>query len=167
MRQVINEQFGAKYDLFVLTNSEFRGEMLEAADGVFTIMRVLEFVLLVVAALGIINSLLANVLDRIREIGVLRALGMLREHVAKMIVIEAVLIGLVGICGGVVTGIGLGYVIVTHITSVQTGWYFAYQLPWERMLHIAAIALPIAAMAGWYPARQAAGLVVRDALDYE
>jgi putative ABC transport system permease protein len=167
VRRTINERFGAKYDLFVLTNKEFRGEMLDAADSIFTIMRVLEFVLLVVAALGILNSLLANVLDRIREIGVLRALGMLRGQVARMIVMEAMLIGLVGIVAGALTGIGMGYVILTHVMSVQTGWYFTYQVPIRRIAEIAAVALPIAAFAGWYPARQAAGLVVRDALDYE
>jgi len=167
VRRAINEQYGEQYNLFVLTNSEFRGEMLDAADGIFSMMRVLELVLLVVAALGIINSLLANVIDRIREIGVLRALGMLRRHVAKMVVIEATLIGLVGIVGGAVTGIALGYVIVTHVTSVQTGWYFAYQVPWGRIGQVIAITLPIAGTAGFYPAKQAASLVVRDALDYE
>jgi putative ABC transport system permease protein len=167
MRRTVNERFGQKFNLFILTNKEYRSEMLDTADSVFALMRVLEFVLLVVAVLGIINSLLANVLDRIREIGVLRALGMLRHQVSRMIIMEATMTGLVGIVAGSLTGIAMGYVIVTYVTSLQTGWFFAYQPPVRRMLEIAAIALPLAAVAGWYPARQAASLVVRDALDYE
>lgn len=166
-RRLINERFGDKYDLFVLTNAEFRAEMVDAADGIFSLMRMLELVMLVVATLGIINSLFASVLDRVREIGVLRALGMRRAHTSQVIVIEAALVGLVGLVAGALTGIGLGYVIVTHVTAVQTGWHFPYQPPWLRLAQIAAIVLPVAAAAGWYPAKQAAGLVVRDALNYE
>jgi putative ABC transport system permease protein len=167
VRRLINERFGEKYDLFVLTNSEFRAEMVDAAAAIFSIMRVLEYIMLVVAALGVINSLLANIMDRIREIGVLRALGMLRGHISRMIVLEATLVGLVGVAAGALTGSALGYVILKHVTSVQTGWHFPYAPPWQAMGEIALIALPISAVAGFFPARQAAGLVVRDALDYE
>jgi putative ABC transport system permease protein len=167
VRRSIQDLYGAKYDLFVLTNAEFRNEIVGAAYSVFTILRVVEFVLLMVASLGVINSLFASVLDRVREIGVLRALGMTRGHVGDMIMLEATLLGVVGLVGGALTGLALGYVIVTHITSVQTGWYIGFQVPWSRIAMVAAIKLPVAAASGWLPARHAARLVVRDALDYE
>ena len=167
VRRNIERTYGAQYDLFVLTNAEFRSEILSAAYTIFSILRVLELVLLVVAALGVINSLFASVLDRVREIGVLRALGMTRRRVSNMIILEATLLGVVGVVGGTLTGLAVGYVIVTHITSIQTGWYIGFQIPWSRIAVVAAIKLPVAAAAGWLPARHAAGLLVRDALDYE
>ena len=167
VRRVINERFGERYNLFVLTNAEFRAVMVDAAAAVFSIMRVLEYVMLAVAALGIINSLLANVLDRIREIGVLRALGMPRRKVSKMVVMEATLVGLVGVVSGALTGLAVGFVILKHVTSEQTGWHFAYLPPWGTVWEVALIVLPISALAGFYPARQAGALRVREALDYE
>jgi putative ABC transport system permease protein len=130
-------------------------------------MRVLEYVMLAVAALGIINSLLANVMDRIREIGVLRALGMSRRKVSKMVVMEATLVGLVGVVSGALTGLAVGFVMLKHVTSEQTGWHFSYMAPWSSVWEVALIVLPISALAGFYPARQAASLRVREALDYE
>jgi putative ABC transport system permease protein len=167
IRRQINEHYGASYDLFVLTNAEFRAELLDAADAIFAIMRIIEYITLVVAALGVINAVFANILDRIREIGVLRALGMRRVEVGSMIVLEATLVGLVGVTAGALTGAGLGFVLIKHVATLNTGWHFPYALPWRAIGQIAVIVLPISAIAGYYPARHASRLHVREALGHE
>jgi putative ABC transport system permease protein len=167
VRQRVNAQFGESHDLFVLTNREFRAEVSRTTDQIFSLVRALELVALVVAVLGIVNAQLASVLDRVREIGVIRALGMRRRQVSRMIVIEAGLVGAIGTLAGILLGIALGYVLLNHINLAQTGWYFPYHLSIASILEVSALTLPAAALAGFYPARAAARLVVTEALEYE
>ncbi|HEY6878586.1 MAG TPA: FtsX-like permease family protein, partial [Polyangiales bacterium] len=167
VRQTINDTLADKNDLFVLTTREFRGEFVKASDKIFSLLHALEVVTLAVAILGLITAMLANVLDRVRELGVMRALGMLRTQLRRMVVTEATLVGLVGAIGGIALGLGVGYILMRHIAGVQIGWYLPYELPLRSIVTMLAITLPISALAGFYPARQAGRLVVRDALDYE
>jgi putative ABC transport system permease protein len=167
VRQRVNALFGESHDLFVLTNREFRAEVSRTTGQIFSLVRALELVALVVAVLGIVNAQLASVLDRVREIGVMRALGMRRRQVSRMIVIEAGLIGAIGTLAGVLLGVALGYVLLNHINLAQTGWYFPYHLSIASILEVSALTLPAAALAGFYPARAAARLVVTEALEYE
>ncbi|MFT3927015.1 MAG: FtsX-like permease family protein [Myxococcales bacterium] len=167
VRRTINENLAEQHDLFVLTTREFRGEFVKAANKIFALMHVLELVTLVVAMLGMVTAVLSNVLDRVREIGVLRAVGMLRKQVRKMVMVESTLIGGVGALGGVLVGLGVGYILLRYIAGVQMGWSLPYTFPLGSIVTMALVTLPISAVAGFYPARQAARLVVRDALDYE
>jgi len=167
LRRTINERFADRLDLFVLTNREFRGEVNHTTEQIFSLVRALELVALIVAVLGIINAQLANVLDRVRELGVLRALGMLRRQVSRMVVVEAALVGALGTAAGVLLGVALGDVLLNHINLVQTGWYFPYRLSWGAIAEVTCLTVPAAALAGLYPARAAARLVVTEALDYE
>jgi putative ABC transport system permease protein len=167
VRRTINERYADKLDLFVLTNQEFRAEVHNTAAQVFSLLRALELVALIVAVLGVVNAQLANVLDRVREIGVLRAVGMLRWQVRRMIVIEAALIGVLGASTGLVLGLALGYVLLNHINIVQTGWYFPYRLSARSVVELVLCTVPASALAGFYPARAAAGMRVTDALGYE
>jgi putative ABC transport system permease protein len=167
VRRAINQRFGADLDLFVLTHSELRSEVRHTTGQIFSLVRALELVALVVAVLGIINTQLANVLDRVREIGVLRAIGMLRKQARRMVVIEAALVGLVGTLAGILLGTVFGAVLLDHINLVQTGWYFPYRLSWGAIAEVSCITIPASALAGLYPARAAAALVVTEALEYE
>jgi len=71
----------------------------------FGLLDALAVVALLVAALGIVNTLTMNVLERVREIGVLRAAGLARRQVWRMIVVEAAILGLVGAAVGAAAGL--------------------------------------------------------------
>lgn len=167
VRRAIDERWGEQHDLFVLTNAEFRGEFVKAVDGLFAIGQALQLVTLLVAVFGIVSAVLANVLDRIREIGVLRALGMHRWQVRKLFVAEAALLGGVGTLAGLGVGMVFGYILMRHVLGVQLGWYLPYRVPLRTMAELSVVTIPVAALAGYFPARQAASLVTADALDYE
>ena len=153
--------------MFVLTNREFRGEFEKAVDQIFQTLRVLQLVTLIVAALSIVNAVLANVLDRVREIGVLRAIGMLRRRLRRLIVLEATMVGAIGTVAGGLIGMCVGYVLLEHVMSVQTGWHLPYRVPYQALVELVVITLPVSALAGLYPAKAASELVVSDALEYE
>ena len=85
-----------------------QGAIGEALDRVFSLFDALSLVAVIVASLGIVNTLTMNVLERVREIGVLRAAGMTRSQVWRSVVVEAGITGLVGAICGVATGIVVG-----------------------------------------------------------
>lgn len=166
-RREINRRFGSRYDLFVLTNHEFRDEILRMLDQAFAVMRMLELVAIVIAVLAVVNTLLANVLDRIREIALLRAIGMLRRQIRTMIVVEGFLVGIAGVFAGVLLGLALGHVLLRYINLVQTGWYLPYRPSWLGVAETALLVIVGSSMSGWYPAKQAAALSIAEGLEYE
>jgi putative ABC transport system permease protein len=167
VRGIIYERYGEKFDLVVLTNREFKGEIVNLLDQVFGLMRALELVAILIAALGVVNALLASVLDRTREIGVLRAIGMRRAEVRRMIVSEAGLIGVAGTATGIAGGLALGYVLVAYFNLMQSGWQFPFRPPWLAVAETGVLVVLASALAGWYPARRGAALPVHEALEYE
>lgn len=166
-RKAITERLTNRFDAYVLSNMELRAEAKKLLTGAFSITYAMEVVAVALALLGIINTLLAAVLDRTREIGLLRAVGADRGHILKLFAGEAFFIGLSGSALGLVTGGVVGY-IVTKIVGVQaTGWNFPFSYPWDTAGQMLVVGTVSAILAGLYPARRAARLDVVEALAYE
>ncbi len=166
-REAITKKFGNRFNLFVLSNAELRDEARKLLSSAFSITYAMEAVAVMLALLGIINTLLAAVLDRTREIGLLRAVGADRQHIIKLFAAEAGLIGLTGSVLGLILGGVIGY-IVTKVVGVQaTGWNFPYAYPWTTALQMLVVATSAAVVSGLYPARRASRLDVVEALAYE
>jgi putative ABC transport system permease protein len=163
----LRNKFGAERDLFVLEQSAFRGSIIKTIDDSFRITYAMELVAIGIALLGVINTLFAAVLERTREIGVLRALGASRSHIRLAVVSEAVLLGAMAGGFGVTCGYVLGYVIVTTITSGAFGWLIPFSWPWIGSLAAAIAAAVLSGFAGMIPAERAATVDIVDALAYE
>jgi putative ABC transport system permease protein len=116
--------------------------------------------------MGVVNTLTMNVMERTREIGMLRSLGMTRPQVAKMVLAEAGLMGLIGGAFGTVFGIFVSKAALTAMTSRQ-GYNLTYVLPTTGIAASLIVAVVISQLAALWPARRAAGLEVIDALSYE
>jgi putative ABC transport system permease protein len=166
VRDRIANALGDKYDLVVVTGREYVANMRKEIDRVFAVMRALQAVALLIAVLGVVNALSANVLDRTREIGVLRAVGMLRKQVRKLIVIEASLMGVVGALLGVAQGLVLGRMMLTHVTTRLVGWTIPLLPDWGTTAQMMLSVMVASMIAGFYPARSAAQLRVPDAIGY-
>lgn len=167
VRQRITARFGKAFDLYVLSNAELRDEAMELVGSAFKVSYAMELVAVLLALLGIINTLLAAVLDRTREIGLLRAIGADRRQVLKLFAAEASFIGLVGGLMGLAVGSVVGLVL-TKVVGVQaTGWSFPFLFPWATATQMLVIAVVASTIAGLYPARRASRLDVVEALAYE
>ena len=116
---------------------------------------------LLVGGIGIMNIMLASVLERTREIGIRRALGARRRDILAQFLVESLLVSLVG---GLI-GVMLGYAIPEAIT-LYAGWRTIVQ-PWTIVLAFGVSAGSVGIGFGMYPARQAALLNPIDALRYE
>ncbi|MCA1733275.1 MAG: ABC transporter permease, partial [Acidobacteria bacterium] len=106
-RRAIEARIAARYRAFVFTNATIRREVMRIFDQTFLITWALLAVALAVAVLGIVNTLTALILERRREIALLRVLGMERREVGAMIVLEASVIGL----GSTLLGIAAGWIL--------------------------------------------------------
>lgn len=97
----------------VLTPTEFAGQQAVAIDQMLNILYALLALAIIVAVLGIINTLALNVIERRQEVGMLRAVGTHRRQVRTMITLEAIQIALYGAVVGALLGLGLGWAFVT------------------------------------------------------
>ncbi|MBY0494997.1 MAG: ABC transporter permease [Cyanobacteria bacterium] len=145
---------------FIMSNSTLRGEILKVFDSTFAITYALELIAIAVAMLGVAGTLLTLVLERRRELSLLRLTGADRRQVRRMVIIEAALIGAVSQGIGLAVGFGLSLVLIYVINVQSFGWTIQFHVPLAFLIQ-ASIAVVIAtSIAGIYPARRAAQLVL-------
>jgi len=163
----IRRRWSASHDLFVLENESFKRQILVTVEQSFQISYAMELVAICIALLGVVNTLFAAVLERTREIGVLRAPGASRGQVRRAVIAEAFLLG--GVAGGfgITCGAALGYVNVVDITAGAFGWQIPFHFPLLQGFAGAGIAALLSACAGVIPASRAAGMDIVTALSYE
>ena len=141
-----------------------RGAIGSALDRVFGLFDVLSLIAVVVASLGIVNTLTMNVLERVREIGVLRAAGMTRRQVWRSVVVEAGITGLVGAICGVATGTVVGALMVAMADGRLE---LAPSVPWPAIGAALVLGVALAMLAAAYPARLASSISIVRAVGYE
>jgi putative ABC transport system permease protein len=145
----------------VQTRSEFIDNQISALSSVLNILYVLLALSVVVSLFGIVNTLVLTVFERTREIGMLRAIGMTRRQVRRMIRHESVITALIGGALGIVLGIVLGALLVARVD------FIAFTLPVGQLIVFAIAAVIVGIVAAIFPARRAARLNVLEALQYE
>lgn len=141
-----------------------QGAIGEALDRVFGLFDALALVAVVVAALGIVNTLTMNVLERVREIGILRAAGMTRRQVWRSVVVEAGLTGVVGALTGIAAGLAVGALMVLLAGG---GGDVALGVPWLAVGVAFGLGVGLAMLAAAYPARLASRISIVRAVGYE
>jgi len=146
------------------TLDRVQGAISDALGRVFGLFDALAIVAVIVAGLGIVNTLTMNVYERVREIGVLRAAGMTRRQVWRMVVVEAGVLGVVGGVLGCLVGIGVGLVMV----SIGSGFGAPLlDLPWATVGLAALFGVVVAMLAAYYPARLASRVSIVRAVQFE
>jgi putative ABC transport system permease protein len=139
------------------------GAVDDALGQVFGLFDALALIAVIVAALGIVNTLTVSVLERVRELGVLRAAGMTTRQVRRTVVVEAGILGIVGAILGVVTGlVAAGLLIV-----LAGGGPLILDPPWASIGIAVLLGIGISMVAAWYPARLASRLAIVAAVQHE
>ncbi len=145
---------------FIYTNRDLRAEVLRIFDSTFAITYALEIVAIVVAMLGVGATLLTLVLERQRDLSMLRLIGAARRQVQRVIVIEAALIGAASQAIGLVVGLALSVLLVYVINVQSFGWTIQFRVPVTFLVQVSIAVIVATAVAGIYPARRATRLVV-------
>lgn len=151
----------------VIRNHELRKEILDIFDRTFVLTYVLEAIAVLVAMLGIINTLVTAVLERRREFATLRAIGASPRQVEQLVLWEAAYLGLIGAALGVVGGLLLATLLIQVINKQSFGWTIQMTVPGRLILQAVALALTAALVAGYWPARWAARQPVVEGLREE
>lgn len=162
----INTLLADQYPNFeALSNEEIKQQVKSQVNQVFSIFYVILAVAILVSLLGVINTLLMSVLERTREIGVLRAIGSGRWQVRRVIVSESLLITVSGALLGLIVGMILGYAFVRGISA--SGTDVAFHPPVGAIVMVAVLAVVFGVLAALLPARRAAKMNVIEAVSYE
>ena len=155
-----------KYPAFTLVDSaEFKAEQMKTLDMALSFMYALTLMLAIPGLIAMINTLTINIIERTREIGMLRAIGSTRRQVRQMVLGESLLLSALGTSLGIVVGIFLSYYMLKalQITGFKLDFYF----PGVGILAAVAVGLLFGVLAALIPARQAARIPIVEALRYE
>jgi putative ABC transport system permease protein len=148
----------ASYRVVVAPNRMLRQNAVTIFDRTFAITYALEGVAIAVAMLGAANSLLAMVLDRRRELGLLRYLGAAPAQLRRMILLEAGFLGIAANLLGMALGFVLSLVLIYVINKQSFGWTIQFHPPFALLAAASALVWLATVLAGIYPARAAARL---------
>ena len=148
-------------------NQSLRRNAIAIFDRTFAITWALEAVAIVVALLGAANSLLALVLDRRRELGLLRYLGASTLQLRGMILVEAGFLGLLAAAVGLALGFALSVLLVFIVNKQSFGWTIQFHPPVDLLASAILLVWCVTMLAGLYPARVAARLNPIDVIHEE
>jgi len=167
VKRRILDAFGNQRRLFVLTNRDVRRYILRLTDQWFGITYVQIAVAVLVAILGIVNTLTVSITDRRRELGVLQAVGGLRNQVRGTIWLEALAVGTVGLILGLALG-ALQLYYSLHISAEDmAGLRLSYEYPYSIALLLLPGILLVAFLSAIAPAETAVRGSLVEALEYE
>ena len=152
------ERVAAGHNLVIYTNRSLRAQAIQIFDRTFAITYALEVVAVIVAVIGIAGAMLALVIDRRRELGLLRFLGAAVSQVRKLILVEAGLIGLLANIAGLALGIVLSLLLIFVINKQSFGWTIRFHWPIAVLLGALSLVYVATVLAGFYPARVATSL---------
>jgi putative ABC transport system permease protein len=150
-------------DAKIQTHEEFKSNFEKPLNNIIGLLYVLLALSVIVSLFGIVNTLVLTVFERTREIGMLRAVGMTRRQVRRMIRHESIVTSLIGAALGIVVGFFLA-ILVTHALSDE-GIVFA--VPYTSIVFFVIAAIIVGLLAAIWPARRAGKLNVLEALQYE
>jgi putative ABC transport system permease protein len=152
------EETASGQRVLLFSNRDLRKEAIRIFDRTFAITYALEAVAVLVAVMGIAGALLALVIDRRRELGLLHFLGAAKNQIRKLILVEAGLLGLLANIAGLTLGFALSLVLIFVINKQSFGWTIRFHWPMEILLAAISIVYAATVLAGLYPARVAVQL---------
>ena len=145
----------------VQTREQFIDNQISGLSSILNILYVLLALSILVSLFGIINTLVLTVFERTREIGMLRAVGMTRRQVRRMIRHESIITALIGAFVGIVLGLVLAGILIAKVD------FLTFAFPTTQVIVFAIAAVIVGILAAIFPARRAAKLNPLEALHYE
>lgn len=141
-----------------LTAADLAAELAGALERLSGLFDVLALIAVVIAALGIVNTLSVGIGERIREIAILRSHGMTVGQVQAMVVAEAAIMGAIAAVLALATGLLVAWALVSGGASPELA--AVVRPPWPLLVAVLLLGTGVAALAGLYPARVAASLPI-------
>jgi putative ABC transport system permease protein len=163
-RGVLDRIAGEFPNIEIDDQAQFKEEQNRLIDQVFGIVLVLLVLSVIISSFGIANTLALSIYERVRELGLLRAVGMQRRQLGWMIVLEAVIVSLLGAVLGIAIGILFGWAMQLALADLGVS---AFAVPWGLLVVFAVVAAILGLIASIVPAIRASRIKVLDAIAYE
>jgi putative ABC transport system permease protein len=160
-QQAVTEALSAYPNVEVQTRAEFQKTQKDQVAKLLGLIYALLALAVIIALIGIINTLMLSVFERTREIGLLRAVGMTRRQIRGMVRAESVILALFGAVIGIVIGTGLGLALVSSIDAQELS---EISVPIPQLVIFLVLAALLGLFAATFPARRAAKLDVLAAI---
>jgi putative ABC transport system permease protein len=157
----LNDVLASFPDAKIQTEAQFISSEERGLNVFLNLLYILLGLSIIVSLFGIVNTLVLTVFERTRELGMLRAVGMTRRQVRRMIRHESVVTALIGAALGIPIGMGLALLFDQAIHDVP------FAVPWGTILVFVLAAIVVGLIAAIFPARRASRLNVLEALQYE
>ncbi len=165
VRQRIQDSpLGAEQAFCVLTRQSLRGHILGMVLGLYRLAYVQEIVVAVVSLLAMVTALLLSVLQRRRELGLLRAVGATPQQVFGSVLVESVLMAILGTATGLLVGVPLEWYTIRILLFAETGTLLPMRYPWHTAATIFVFMLLAALLASIGPALRTGRMRIADAL---
>jgi putative ABC transport system permease protein len=164
LRGDLEKALGGNPAVDVMSKDDYRKQLGGIIDLLLNLLYGLLGMAIVIAVIGIVNTLAMSVFERTREIGMLRAIGMDRRRIRVMIRVEAVMISVFGS----LLGMGLGLVVgVLGVRAAKGSTQMTPVVPWDRMVLFLVLAALVGMLAAAWPARGAARMEILGAVRSE
>ena len=151
----LKESVRGQYAVDIMNNDELRKRVLAIFDKTFAITYAIEAISIAVSLIGVINTLLTFVLERKREISVIRYLGGSWQQITRVLILSAGVVGIGGILLGSVMGLVMSVIFITVINKISFGWEIHFRIPYLYLFIVTAVLFLTTLMAGLIPARVA------------
>jgi putative ABC transport system permease protein len=163
-RGALDEIVGRFPNIEIDDQAEFKEQQNRLIDQVFGVVLVLLVLSVIISSFGIANTLALSIYERVRELGLLRAVGMQRRQLGWMIVIEAVIVSLLGAVLGIAIGILFGWAMQQALADLGVS---SFAVPWDLLVVFAIVAAILGLIASIAPAIRASRIKVLEAISYE
>lgn len=155
VREQLLDRLEASAGVYIYTNRTLREEVLRIFDRTFAVTYALQAIAITVALMGIVGTLMTLVIERRRDLAVLRAVGTARSQVRAMVVAEAMLLGAISQGAGLGLGLLLALILVYVVNLQSFGWTIHLAIPWVSLAQMSVLVLVTTLLAGLYPAHRA------------
>ncbi len=162
--EAFTNQFSQGGQLAVYSNGALRQRILKIFDQTFMVTHILRTIAVLVALVGIFLTVSTLVIERSRDIAVLRAIGASRAQIQGLLMSESAMIGALASALGLAAGALLSLVLTWVVNPAFFGWTIQLQFPWGALLATPFWMIPAAIVAAWYPAWRASHVPIAKCL---
>ncbi|MBC7690767.1 MAG: FtsX-like permease family protein [Methylotenera sp.] len=167
LQNTFNSTLGKTHGIVTILNTELVGDLINVIDQSFSFNKAVQLAALLVGLIGLLNTMLVSIFERTREFGMLRAVGMDRRQLSKMVLWECLAQGSLGVLAAVVLGTYLSWLWVTVNLAQALGWVIHFSFPTSSILQVFFTGVGVALIAGILPVLRASQLTIRKALEHE
>jgi putative ABC transport system permease protein len=167
VKQEIERMTAGSDHVLVYTNVELRTWIGTLVDKFFMLNYMQLVVAVIVAVVGIANTLIISVAERRREFGIIRAIGGYRKQIRKMVLLEAFSISVVGVFVGAAAALFNIQFLSRTVSTMLAGYDVPFYFPWLLVLETFPAVVAVSLLAAWVPARHAMKAPVIEAIGYE